>query len=58
MVLLLSVALTKFADFPVTLSIENFIIGVSISAVVGILAGFVPARTAAKMDPVVAIRSN
>lgn len=57
-VLLLSVALTKFADFPVTLSIENFIIGVSISAVVGILAGFVPARTASKMDPVVAIRSN
>lgn len=57
-VLLLSLALTKFADFPVTLSIQNFVIGIGISAVVGILAGFIPARTASRLDPVVAIRSN
>jgi putative ABC transport system permease protein len=57
-VLLLSLALTYGADFPVTLSLKNFAIGISISAVVGILAGFIPARSASRLDPVVAIRSN
>lgn len=58
LVLLLSLALTYGADFPVTLSLQNFMIGVSISAVVGILAGFIPARSASRLDPVVAIRTN
>ena len=57
-VLLLSLALTYGADFPVTLSLKNFAIGISISAIVGILAGFIPARSASRLDPVVAIRSN
>ncbi|RYE23570.1 MAG: FtsX-like permease family protein [Sphingobacteriales bacterium] len=57
-VLLLSLALTYGADFPVTLSLKNFTIGISISAIVGILAGFIPARSASRLDPVVAIRSN
>lgn len=57
-VLLLSLLLTYALDFPVTLSLQNFIIGIGISAVVGVLAGFIPARSASKLDPVVAIRSN
>lgn len=57
-VLLLSLALTYGADFPVTLSLKNFSLGISISALVGILAGYIPARSASKLDPVVAIRSN
>ncbi|HYD19865.1 MAG TPA: ABC transporter permease [Flavipsychrobacter sp.] len=57
-VLLLSLLLTYGLDFAVTLSLENFFIGVSISATVGVLAGFIPARSASKLDPVVAIRSN
>lgn len=57
-VLLLSLALTYGADFPVTLSLKNFAIGIGISAIVGILAGFIPARSASRLDPVVAIRSN
>jgi putative ABC transport system permease protein len=57
-VLLLSLVLTYGLDFKVTLSLENFFIGVSISAIVGVLAGFIPARSASKLDPVVAIRSN
>lgn len=58
LVLLLSLALTYGADFAVTLSIKNFATGIGISALVGVLAGFIPARSAAKMDPVVAIRSQ
>ncbi|MBA3829162.1 MAG: ABC transporter permease [Taibaiella sp.] len=57
-VLLLSVLLTYGLDFKVTLSIKNFLLGVSISAIVGVLAGYIPARSASRLDPVVAIRSN
>jgi len=57
-VLLLSLGLTYGADFTVTLSLKNFLLGIGISAAVGVLAGFIPARAASRLDPVVAIRSN
>lgn len=57
-VLLLAAILTYAADFPVTLSIKNFTYGIGISALVGILAGYIPARSASRLDPVAAIRSN
>jgi putative ABC transport system permease protein len=57
-VLLMGMLMTKFADFPVSLSIRNFTVGVSISAIVGVLAGYIPARSASRLDPVVAIRSQ
>jgi len=57
-VLLLSLLMTYGFDFPITLSVKNFFIGVSISALVGVVAGYVPARSAARLNPVVAIRSN
>lgn len=57
-VLLLSLLLTYGADFHVTLSLQNFFTGIGISAAVGILAGFIPARSASKLNPVVAIRSH
>lgn len=58
LVLILSLILTYGADFAVTLSVKNFLVGISISAIVGVLAGFIPARSASKLDAVVAIRSN
>ncbi|HRO42809.1 MAG TPA: ABC transporter permease [Flavipsychrobacter sp.] len=57
-VLMLSMVLNYGFDFPITLSPKNFFIGISISAMVGVLAGFIPARAASKLDPVVAIRSH
>lgn len=59
LVLILSLAITGLSDgFDVTLSIKNFLLGIGISAVVGILAGFIPARSASRLDPVNAIRSQ
>jgi putative ABC transport system permease protein len=58
LVLILSVIVTYAADFEIILSIKNFLLGIGISGLVGVLAGFIPARAASRLDPVVAIRSN
>jgi putative ABC transport system permease protein len=57
-VLILSLLLTYGADFKVTLSLSNFFIGIFVSVIVGILSGIIPAWSASRLDPVVAIRSN
>lgn len=58
LVWLLGLALTYGADFAVNLSLRNIAFGVGISAVVGIIAGLVPAIAASRLNPVVAIRST
>ncbi len=40
------------------LSLNNIIMGFTVSFVIGIISGFIPAWNAAKLDPVEAIRSN
>jgi len=58
-IVLLFTLLAKYGfDLEVTLSIKNFLIGVFVSIFVGVLSGFLPARSASKLDAVVAIRSN
>ena len=49
--------LTHFANFPIFISVPLLLATFIICIVVGILAGIIPARRAAKLDPVVAIRS-
>jgi len=39
------------------LSLQNIFIGIFTSAFVGVVAGFIPAFKASRLDPVVAIRS-
>lgn len=58
LVFLMGLGLTYGADFEVSLTLRNTILGVGISAVVGTIAGIVPAISASKMDPVVAIRTT
>ncbi|PIF06241.1 MAG: ABC transporter [Draconibacterium sp.] len=45
------------ADFTIVLTTGNIIRGLLISSAIGFLAGFIPARTAAKLDPVNAMNS-
>lgn len=58
LVFLMGLALTYGADFPVAMSLKNVAFGVGISAFVGTLAGIIPAITASRLDPVVAIRAT
>ena len=57
MVMLLAWIANSFSEFPVGLSLNNFLLGVGISVVVGILSGLIPAQQASKLNPVEAIRS-
>lgn len=58
LVFLLTVILTQALNFPVYISTSYMVLAIGICIFVGILAGFIPALQAAKMDPVVAIRSK
>jgi len=53
-----AVIATKAFDFEFILSMKNIILGTSLSAIIGLLAGILPAISASKLDPVEAIRSG
>lgn len=46
-----------FGSLEVTLSFKNIVLGLGVSSVIGLIAGIVPAAVAARLDPVIAIRS-
>ena len=48
--------LSGIIDFDLHLSLENIITGITVSVIVGIISGFIPALQASNMDPVEAIR--
>jgi putative ABC transport system permease protein len=45
------------ADMSIALSVANIIMGLTISGVIGVLAGFVPALSASRLDPVEAMNA-
>ncbi len=40
------------------LSVKNIILGLGVSSIIGMVSGIVPAALAARLDPVIAIRTN
>jgi putative ABC transport system permease protein len=58
LVYILTKIISPAIGFPVTISLNIFTIAITICIVTGILAGIIPAMIAARMDPVVAIRSK
>lgn len=58
LVYMITVIVNSFDFFEFNLSAFNIILGLSVSSGVGIVAGFIPAFLASRLDPVVAIRSN
>ena len=58
---LIFVFLITFIDlgsFDLRISLTNVILGISISTIIGVFAGLIPAVFASRLDPVEAIRSN
>ncbi len=48
--------LTQVIDFDLYLSFNNIVFGLTLSIIIGILAGLIPANQASKLDPVEAMR--
>ena len=58
LVFILTQILSNVLNFPIFISVTNMVWTFFICIFVGIIAGIIPASQAARMDPVVAIRSK
>ncbi len=46
---------TQIIDFKLVLGMNNILVGLMISGGIGVVSGFLPARQAANLDPVIAM---
>lgn len=57
LVLILGLAVTYGADFPMMLNQGNVLLGLGVSSLIGLISGLMPALQASRLNPVVAMRS-
>ena len=58
LIYILTLSLHSVIDMEITLTRSNIILGLSVSILIGIISGFIPAYGASQLDPVEAIRTN
>ena len=56
LVFLITKILTAALDFPIYIDLGNVLLGAGMSIIIGVVAGFIPAVQASKLDPVEAMR--
>ena len=49
---------SNMLDFSLSLTVQNIFLGLSVSAIIGVISGIIPALSASRLDPIEAIRSN
>lgn len=50
--------IANYYELEMPLTLGNIVLGLSVSAAIGIISGFIPSWTASQLDPVEAIRAN
>jgi len=58
LIYILTFAADGMIDMEITLTRSNIILGLTISVLIGVISGFIPAYGASQLDPVEAIRTN
>jgi ABC-type antimicrobial peptide transport system permease subunit len=54
----LTMGLARALDWPITPSADSIVVAVATSLVIGLVFGFFPARHAARLDPIEALRTE